>query len=104
MLLYRVRAGLVVRGQTVVDMAPVIRSDIDRIEAHRFNGVDQLQHPFDLRPAVDFQMDFAAGTHEGQRLEWLAGTNGAHDIDAGDDRAVVVGRPDRKSTRLNSSH
>jgi hypothetical protein len=31
-------------------------------------SIDGLQHALDLRPAIDVQQDFAAGTDEGKRL------------------------------------
>ena len=55
-------------GETVVEMAPMFRRGVARIDVERLDGVDRLQHALDLRPAIDAQQDLAAGTHEGQRL------------------------------------
>ena len=76
-----------------MDVLPVIRRGVGRIDAQRFDGVDRLQHTLDLGPAIHAQQAVAARSHERQRLIALAGGNRAHDIDAGDDRAEVVGRP-----------
>jgi hypothetical protein len=77
----------------VVDMTPVIRRSRVRVDADRLDAIDMPEHAFDLRPAVDFQQDFAAWAHEGQRLVRFARLDRAHDVDARDDRAEVVGRP-----------
>ena len=88
-----VGARLATRGQTVMDVPPMIRRDGDRIDADGFHRVDRLEHKLDLGPAVDAQQDIAAGTHEWQRRIGFATCHGPHDVDARDDRAEVVRRP-----------
>ncbi len=69
MLIARVEARLMAGGETVVEVAPVFRRGVDWIDVERLNGVDRLEHAFDLGRVVDAQQDFAARAHEGQRLE-----------------------------------
>ena len=64
----RIGPRLMPDGQAAVDMAPMVRRDVARIDADRFHGVDRLKHALNLRPAIDAQQDFAAGTDEGKRL------------------------------------
>src|SRR5690606_4351079 len=64
-----------------------------RIEAERFHGIDRCKRALDLGPAVEPQEDVAARPNEGQRLERLAAADGAHDVDARDDRAMLARRP-----------
>ena len=77
----------------VRDMAPVIRGYVAGIEADGFHVVDQLKHLTNLGPAIDGQQDFAAGAHERQCLERLAAPDGAHNVDARNDSAMVAARP-----------
>ena len=96
MLLGRVAARLLAGSETIVDVPPMMRRDLGRIDADRLDGVDDLQDALDLRPALHLQQNVAAGTHEGQRLIGFARRDRAHDVDARDDRAEVVGRPTDK--------
>src|SRR5690606_13330626 len=84
---------LQIGGQSIVDVPPVLRGGVGRIEAERFHGVDGGKRALHLRPTVEAQQDFAAGTDEGQCLERLAATDGPHNVDAGNDRAMVAARP-----------
>src|SRR5579875_1187924 len=93
MLLARVGAWLVADGETVMKVPPVFRRDVGRIDVERFDGVDRLQHPLDLRPAIHPQQDFATGAYEGQRLVARTGLDRTHDVHARDDGAVVVRGP-----------
>jgi hypothetical protein len=53
-----VKAGLMARacvrprrfidGQAVLDVMPIVGRCIDRIDAKRFDGIDDLQHTLDL--------------------------------------------------------
>ena len=62
-------------GHPVVDVAPMVRRNVDRVDAARLDGVDELEHALDLRPAVELQEKVAARTDERQRLERLAATD-----------------------------
>ena len=69
------------------------RVDIGRIDAVALDRVDVLKHALDAWPAIGPQQNLAARTHERKRLERLAASDRAHDVDARDDRAVVIGGP-----------
>ena len=69
---------------------PVVGGCVGRVDVERLNGVDQLQHPFDPRPARKPQQDVAAGTHIGHCRTALAGRNCAQYIDARNDRTEVA--------------
>src|SRR5712692_4165557 len=81
------------RRQPVVDVPPVIRRAIGRIDAQRLDGIDRPQHAFDLWPAVYPQQTLPAGSDKADRRTGLASTNGAQDVDTRDDGAKIVGRP-----------
>src|SRR5579885_1908293 len=93
MLLDGVAARLLAGGQAVVDVTPVIRRYLGRVDADRLDRIDDLEDALDLRPALHLEEAVAAGAHEGQRLIALAGRDRAHDVDAREDSAVVVGGP-----------
>ena len=59
-------------GHPVVDVAPMVRRNVDRVDAARLDGVDELEHALDLRPAIGAQQDVAAGAHEWQGVAALA--------------------------------
>ena len=82
MLLARIGTRFMAGGEAIVDVTPMIRRDLGRIDAERFDGVDKLQHPLNGRPAVDTQQDFTAGPHEGQGLVGIARCNCANDVEA----------------------
>src|SRR5699024_10506996 len=77
----------------VGDVPPMIGIDLGRIDTYGLDPVDMAKDSLDLRPAFDLQQDFAAWTDEGQRLIGLARRNRAQDVEARNDRAVVVRRP-----------
>src|SRR5580692_4382191 len=93
MLVAAVASRRLASDEAVVKMAPVIGRCINRIDAKRFYGVDGLKHALDPRPAADARQDVAAGTDKRQRLIGFTAVDWAHDVDARDDRAEVVGRP-----------
>src|SRR3546814_17124001 len=99
-----VGARLVAGGQTVVNVTPVIRRYVSRIDVQRLHGVDRLEHALDLRPTVGAKQYLPARTHEGQRLMRLAGADRAHDVAPRNDRAEVVRRPaDEREERIGSA-
>lgn len=78
---------------TVMDMPPVIGRDGAGIEAEAFDLVDHLKNVLHLRPARHVEQQVAAGPDKGHGLESGAPLHGAHDGEAGDDRAVIIGGP-----------
>ena len=80
-------------SETIVNVPPVIRSGIGRIDAERLDSVDGLQHAFDFLPTFDRQEDFATWPHEGRGGAALAGRDGTHDVDLRGDGSVAVARP-----------
>ncbi len=79
--------------QTVVDVVPIVVRGVGRVDAERLDGVDQLQHPFDLGPTRQPQQDVATGPHVGHGRAALAGRDSPQDIDPRDDRAEVIRGP-----------
>src|SRR5450631_1587675 len=79
--------------QTVVDVVPIVVRGVSRIDAERLDGVDQLQHPFDLVPTGQPQQDVATRPHIGHGRAALAGHDSPQDIDPRDDCAEVVRGP-----------
>jgi len=71
----------------------MVRRGIGWIDAERLDGIDCLQHLFDLRPPGNAQQTFAAGAHIWHRRVALARRDRAQDVDAGHDGSVVVRGP-----------
>src|SRR6266852_6365341 len=88
-----VRSWLFANRQAVVDVLPVLWRRIGRIDAERLDGIDRLQHLFDLRPPGNAQQAFAAGAHKRHRDVALARHDGAQDVDVRYDGSVVVPSP-----------
>src|SRR6202040_1022733 len=80
-------------GQTVVNVPPVLRRRVDRIDVESLNGVDRLQDLFDIRPPGKTKEALSAGAHVGDGRVAFARSDCAQDVHAGDDSAVVVRRP-----------
>src|SRR5213594_2371753 len=93
MLLAAIGAPRQADDEAVVEMAPVIGCGVRWIDAERLYRVDCLEDTLDFRPAADAQQDVAAGANEGQCLIGFAAIDRAHDVDARDDRAEIVGGP-----------
>src|SRR6516164_1378379 len=85
--------GCFVDRQSVVDVVPIIWCGVGRIDAERLDSIDQLQHPFNLRPTRQSQQTFAARRDPGDGRIALARRRRAQNIDAGKDCSKVVGRP-----------
>ena len=81
------------RRQPVVNVPPVVRRDVGRIDAQRLDGVDRLQHALHLWPAVYPQQTLPAGADKADRRTGFAGSNGAQDVDTRDDGAKIVRCP-----------
>src|SRR5215467_2021231 len=89
----RVGPRLFADRKTVVDMPPVLRCGVRRIDPERIDRVDRLQHLLDLRPSGLAQQALPAGTHERHGQIAFTRSNGPQDVDAGDDGPVVVRGP-----------
>ncbi len=76
-----------------MDMPPVIGGDRTGIEAEAFDLVDHLQNMLHLRPARYVEQQVTTGPDKGHGLKGGAPFHGAHDGEAGDDRAVIIGGP-----------
>ena len=73
----RIRARVFVDREPVVNVLPMIRGDIRRIDAKSLNGVDRLQHPFDFLPADQPQQTLRPGLHIGHGRAPLSGRDRA---------------------------
>ena len=47
--------------QPVVNVAPIVRRRVSRVDVERFDHIDDLKNPFDLGPARQTQQAIAAG-------------------------------------------
>ena len=69
--------------QSVMNVVPIVGCCVGRINVERLDGIDQLQDPFDLRPAGKSQQALTAGPdprHCRIALPWY---RRSQDIDAG---------------------
>src|SRR5258706_2903638 len=89
----RVSPRRFVDGQTIVDVVPIVGGCVGRVDAERLDGINNLQHAFDLRPAGESQQDVAAGPHIGHGRAALTGSDRPQNVDARDNSPEVVGRP-----------
>src|SRR5258708_30581386 len=89
----RVGSGLLADGQAIVDVRPVLRRGIGRIDAERLDGIDGLQHLLDLGPPGNLQQTFAARAYIRHGDVALARRDGAQDIDARYGGSVLVPSP-----------
>lgn len=80
-------------SQSIVDMPPMIRADILRRKAKRFDGVDGAQNPLNIVPAYRSQKNFSTGFDGGDSRIGLDRSASAQDIDARNKRPVTVRRP-----------
>src|SRR5260221_5449563 len=97
MLLARVAARRVTCGEPVVNVSPVIGTGVGGIDAELLDGVDRQQHALHVRPARDAQKDVASGPHGANRGVGFTWRDGAENVDARDDGAVIVAGPADKS-------
>ena len=80
-------------GHPVMDVVPMIGRNLDRIDAARLDGVDELEHALNLRPAIDMQQDLCAGRDRRNGLARCAAFNRAQDVEPRENGAVLVRRP-----------
>src|ERR1700704_753263 len=83
--------------EAVVNVPPMLRRSIHRIDAECLNDIDCLQDFLDLRPAGDPQQTFPVRENMGHCRVALAWSDCAQDIDAREDRSVVIGGPANES-------
>ena len=76
-----------------MDVLPIVRGGVSRVDAERLDGINNLQDAFDLRPAGESQKDIAAGPHVGNGCAGLPERDSPDDVDARDDGAVVARHP-----------
>src|SRR5882724_3867013 len=79
--------------ETIVDVPPVLRRGVHRINSECLNRVDCLKDLLDLRPTRNAEQALPARTYKRHGRVAFAWLNGAQDIDTRHDGAVVVGRP-----------
>ncbi len=93
MLVVLIRSRCLAAAQPVVDMAPIMRRDVRRIEAGAFDHVDGREHTLNARPARLAEQNLAAGAHARHGRACLGTGAGAEDIDGRHDRAEVICPP-----------
>src|SRR5215467_8500331 len=79
--------------KTTMDVPPVLRRGVRRIDSECLNSVDRLKDLLDFRPACDTEQALPARTYKGHGRVAFALLNGAQDIDTRHDGAVAVGCP-----------
>src|SRR6266511_3487268 len=89
----RVGSRLLADRQTVMDVMPMLRRGVSRIDTERLDGINRLEDFLDFRPAGEAQEDFSAGAHIGDGRIAFARLRRAQDVDARADGAVVVRCP-----------
>ena len=88
--------GCFVDRHSVMNVVPILRCCVGRIDVERLDDIDHLQHPFDLRPTGKSQQALTARRDLGHGGIALSRRRCAQDIDAGQHRPKVVGRPTHK--------
>jgi hypothetical protein len=74
----------------VMEMAPVGRRHILRLDAERFDRVDRFQHTLDLGPTGNPEQDLAARAYARDRRDRLSRCGSTQNVDTRDDRAMVI--------------
>src|SRR3546814_1957849 len=72
MTLGGVEAGRLPGRQPIVDVPPMIGRGVTGIDARSVHGVDRREHGAHLWPALNREIEFAAGLNEGRRRVALA--------------------------------
>jgi hypothetical protein len=93
MLFAAVGAWVLADRKPVMNVPPVIRTDMGRIDANHLDSIDNLQYLLDFGPAGDMQIDLAARTHERQRRVRISRSYGPQNVDPRDDGAIRVRGP-----------
>ena len=93
MALKAVTARRFARGKPVMDVPPVIGRDIARVDARRFDGIDQAEDLRNLGSAPDAEQHVTARIDLRQCGEGIARIDCTDDIERRSDRAIFVGGP-----------
>ena len=93
MLIATVGPRVLAAEKAVVDVLPVGRRDIRRLNAALLDGINQPEHTLHTRPTCQPQQDLAARAHTGHRRATFSRRAGAQDIDARDDGPEAVSLP-----------
>ena len=88
-----VAARLQACRQPVVNVAPIVRRGVGRVDAVRFDLVGELKGPFDLGPAGLAQQTVAAGRHMRHGRIGLASAGHAQDVDPAFRRTEIICLP-----------
>ena len=97
MMVAAVGARALPTGNPVMEMAPMGRRHILRLDAECLDRVDCFQHSLDLGPTGKPEQDFAARPYARDRRDRLSGLGGAQNVDTGGDRSVFIRRPSDES-------
>ena len=89
-MLLAIGARTLTNRDPVVEMAPMGRRNVFRVDAEFFYGVDRFQNPLDLRPTGEAEQDLAAGPYARDRRDRRAWPSGAQYVDTGSDGAMVI--------------
>jgi hypothetical protein len=82
-----------VGGHAIMQMAPVIRRCVARVDVHVFDLIYRFEHALDARPTRNPQEDSAPGLDPGKRYFMSAEPCGDDDVDARHDGAMIVRGP-----------
>jgi hypothetical protein len=87
----RVGPPLLAGAQPVLDVTPVVRRGVGRIDADRLDLIDCVQNATDVRPARDAEKDSPPGR---TKAGWNRARrrNCVQDVDAGNDLAEIIRR------------
>src|SRR5262249_44256952 len=89
----RVAAWLLLNGQSIMNVLPIVGRRVSWIDAERFHGIDGLEDFFDLGPTGETQERFSARTHIRDCGITLAWSHRSQNIDARKGRAIVIRSP-----------
>ena len=88
-----VGSGLQRSDQAVVNVPPMVRTDLLRRDAIALDGVDGSQGGFDFRPSGKAEQKLAPRRDAGDCGAWVLRANRPQYVDPAFDGAVVVRRP-----------
>src|SRR3546814_13621275 len=91
MTLGGVEAGRLPGRQPIVDVPPMIGRGVTGIDARSVHGVDRREHGAHLWPALNREIEFAAGLHEGRRRVAPARPDRPQAVATRMDRPAVLG-------------
>src|SRR5262249_13213308 len=89
----RVAARHFVDRQAVMNVMPMVRRGVGRIDTERLDSINRLQDLLDFRPAREAQQDFCAGVDIRDSRIAFPRWHGPQDVDARSNGAIVIGGP-----------